>query len=79
MITATKNGADFNLAEDFNFLQIQSIEADLVIYKGLISGVCTGELTSVVQNYGVSFVTSDQGQGRSGNPGYLAGYPLLVG
>jgi hypothetical protein len=50
-----------------------------VIYKGLISGVCTGELTSVVQNYGVSFVTSDQGQGRSGNPGYLAGYPLLVG
>jgi hypothetical protein len=50
-----------------------------VVYKNPITGLCNGGLTSVIQNYGVSFVTSDQGQGRSGNPGYLAGYPLLVG
>jgi hypothetical protein len=33
----------------------------------------------VDQRYAVKFITSEESQGRSGNPGYIDGFPVLVG
>jgi Protein of unknown function (DUF1619) len=45
-----------------------------------IIGLC-GSQASVSQRYSIKFETSSaqQGQMRSGNPGYISGLPLLVG
>ncbi|TNV81215.1 hypothetical protein FGO68_gene9424 [Halteria grandinella] len=64
---------------------IERITADVVLYKSiqLNSTYCSGtsqKHASVLQSYSINYKVTDDGNAyyRSGNPGYLVGYPVLV-
>ena len=68
------------LEPDGSKYKIKDIEAAVVNYKGAIAGVC-GVKTTVKQSFSINFVsdTTKIVQKKSGNLGYLDGYPLKLG
>lgn len=61
------------------YFKIDSVSALVVVTANNITTLC-GEKTSIQQKYNIEFVSSNsQIQHRSGNPGYIRGYPLLLG
>ena len=64
---------------DRPYFNITNVTAAVVVYQDPITGAC-GSKAQVSQKYSIRFVTSaDQGQSKSGNPGYINGLPLLIG
>jgi len=57
---------------------IDKITANVAVFKQGVTGSCSGT-TKVPQTYAIDFVTDDENFGRSGNPGYIDGLPVLVG
>ena len=67
------------------YYAIDEVFVDLVISDTpLTQSACTGPV-QLEQEYSIAFISTPKGsvdkvvQGRSGNPGYIAGLPLLVG
>ena len=62
------------------YYSIVSISADVVVQKAVTAS--QGDKGLIAQTYNVNFLTQTDEkllQAKSGNPGYLDGYPLLAG
>ena len=58
--------------------QITSISAKVVVQSNPLVALANG-MAGISQKYSVSYSTGNASQAKSGNPGYIPGFPLLLG
>jgi hypothetical protein len=58
--------------------QISSISAKVVVQSNPLVALANG-MAGVNQKYSISYSTGNSTQAKSGNPGYIPGFPLLLG
>jgi Protein of unknown function (DUF1619) len=60
-----------------NFGKVTGVDATLVL-ENIQSNTCS-DTVYIEQGFSVTYVTSSSQIPKSGNPGYIVGYPVIIG